>query len=195
MASDPEQRIDPRQARTQRMVLAAARSVLRRDGLGGATIDAIAARAGVARSTIYRNWSTREALLAAAFDDAVTPPTVVDANAPVDEQVRQILHELAAGLGQSEWGRTLPAVVAAIEVDPSLADGYGRLTAERRVAMSANLAAAVAHGDLPADTPVDDLVDALVGPLFYRRLIRQVDTGTDWIDRHVGRTLAAYRRA
>lgn len=195
MTPDPDQRIDPRQARTRRLVLAAARSVLRRDGLRGATIDAIAAEAGVARSTIYRNWTSREALLAAAFDDAVAPPTVVDVNAPVDEQVRQILYELAAGLRRSEWGRTLPAVVAAIDVDPTLADGYGRLTAERRAAMSADLEAAVARGELPGGTPVDDLVDALVGPLFYRRLIRQVATGTDWIDRHVDRTLAAYRRA
>lgn len=184
--------LDPRQVRTRTSVLAAARAVLRRDGLGGATIDAIAHEAGVARSTIYRNWSTRDEVLAAAFDDAIGPPTPDEDSLALRPQLRRTLRDLADGLEHSEWGRTLPAVVAAIDAVPSLAERYGRLTDERRAAMAASITAAVARGDVPEGTRVDDLVDALVGPLFYRRLVRRLPTSTAWITRHLDRTLDAF---
>lgn len=173
-------------------MLAAARTVLRRDGLGGATIDAIASEAGVARSTIYRNWSSRDELLAAAFDDAIGPPTADDRSRPLRQQLRRTVRDLADGLERSEWGRTLPAVVAAIDAVPSLAERYGRLTDERRASMAATIAAAVERGELPQQTRIDDLVDALVGPLFYRRLVRRLPTSTAWITRHLDRTLGAF---
>lgn len=192
MTSDSDERLDPRQVRTRTRVLAAARAVLRRDGLGGATIDAIATEAGVARSTVYRNWTTREDVLAAAFDDAIGPPASTDDERTLRDQLEQVLRELAAALSTSEWGRALPAVVAAIDAEPSLAGRYGRLTQERRAVMSGLLTAAIGRGELPRDTPVDDLIDALVGPLFYRRLIRQTRTNRTWIASHLDRTLLAF---
>jgi TetR/AcrR family transcriptional regulator of autoinduction and epiphytic fitness len=189
---EDDERIDPRQARTRTRVLAAARTVLRRDGLGGATIDAIATEAGVARSTVYRNWATREEVLAAAFDDAIGPPTSTDPELPLRDRLERVLRELSGALADSEWGRALPAVVAAIDAEPSLAHRYGRLTLERRTALSALLAEAVERGELPRGTKVDDLIDALVGPLFYRRLIRQTATSRTWISRHLDRTLHAF---
>lgn len=176
-------------------MLAAARTVLRREGLGGATIEAIAAEAGVARSTLYRNWSTRDEVLAAAFDDAINPPTAADPTRPVRDQLQRVLEAMATALSRSDWGRTLPAVVAAIDAEPALADRYGRLTEERRTALAALLRSAVNRGELPAALPVDEFIDALVGPLFYRRLIRQVPTGRAWIAAHLDRTLRAFGAA
>lgn len=191
MTSDDDH-LDPRQQRTRARVLAAARTVLRRDGLGGATIEAIAAEAGVARSTLYRNWTTRDEVLAAAFDDAINPPTTTDPSQPVREQLQRVLEGMASALSRSDWGRTLPAVVAAIDAEPALAQRYGRLTEERRAALAALLRSAVDRGELPAALPVDEFIDALVGPLFYRRLIRQQPTNRAWITGHLDRTLHAF---
>ncbi len=176
-------------------MLAAARTVLRRDGLGGATIEAIAAEAGVARSTLYRNWATRDEVLAAAFDDAVNPPTATEPDKPVRAQLKRVLEGVATALSGSDWGRTLPAVVAAIDAEPALAERYGRLTEERRSALATLLRSAIDRGELPATLPVDDFIDALVGPLFYRRLIRQLPTTRVWIIGHLDRTLHAFDAA
>jgi TetR/AcrR family transcriptional regulator of autoinduction and epiphytic fitness len=191
----PSDQLDPRQQRTRTRVLAAARTVLRRDGLGGATIEAIAAEAGVARSTLYRNWATRDEVLAAAFDDAVNPPTATEPDKPVRAQLKRVLEGVATALSGSDWGRTLPAVVAAIDAEPALAERYGRLTEERRSALATLLRSAIDRGELPATLPVDDFIDALVGPLFYRRLIRQLPTTRVWIIGHLDRTLHAFDAA
>lgn len=155
-------------------------------------MDAIAAEAAVARSTLYRNWASREELLAAAFDDLVEAPAAPAPDAPLFDQLMAVLIGLSRGLQSSEWGRTLPAVVAVIEAEPVLAVRYGRLTDERRADVAVIVRRAVAAGELPKHTAVEELIDALVGPLFYRRLVRQIPTGRAWLDRHLRRTLVAF---
>jgi AcrR family transcriptional regulator len=195
VADDPSA-LDPRQVRTRAKVLAAARAVLRRDG-AAATIDAIATEAGVARSTLYRNWTSREDLLADAIEDAGGPagargPTAAsDADAgPVRAQLVMVVVELAHALDRSEWGRTLPAIVAAVEGDAAFAERYRAFTDERRRAVERLVARGVRSGELHPSVPVGDLIDALVGPLFYRRLIRSVPTSAAWARRHATRVLA-----
>jgi AcrR family transcriptional regulator len=185
-------RLDPRQVRTRRRVLAAARAVLRQEGIGGATIDAIATEAEVARSTLYRNWSTREELLAEAFDDLMGAPSRIDLTKQLREQLAVVLAGLARSLKSTEWGESLPSIVAAIAADPTLAHRYGRLTDEHRAAVAAIVRAGVAAGELPRTTKIDDLIDALVGPLFYRHLVRQLSTDLAWTRRHLDRTLSAF---
>lgn len=188
MAADPTAR-DPRQVRTRAKVLAAARTVLRRDG-AGAAMDAIATEAGVARSTVYRNWPSREDLLAEAIEDAGGPPASGD-EGPAREQLIDVVVELAHALDRTEWGRTLPAIVAAVDADAAFAERYRAFTAERRRAVERVVARGARTGELHPTMPVADLIDALVGPLFYRRLVRGVPTPPAWARRHAERVLAA----
>jgi TetR/AcrR family transcriptional regulator, regulator of autoinduction and epiphytic fitness len=188
----PAEVLDPRQIRTRHRVFVAARMVLRREGLGGTTMDAIATEAEVARSTLYRNWASRDELLAEAFDDLIDAPATTDQSVGIDEQLLRVLVGLAHGLRSTEWGETLPAVVAAIDASPMLASGYNRLTDERRAAVEDIVRQAMTRGELTLDLRVDEFIDALVGPLFYRRLVRQLPTTRPWIVRHLKRTLAAF---
>lgn len=155
-------------------------------------MDAIATEAQVARSTLYRNWVGRDELLAAAFDDLIDAPVVAEPSLGIEGQLGRVLTGLARGLRSTEWGQTLPAVVAAIDASPVLAEGYNRLTDERRAAVVHIVDLAIETGELPAGLAADEFVDALVGPLFYRRLVRQLPTTRPWIARHLERTLAAF---
>jgi TetR/AcrR family transcriptional regulator, regulator of autoinduction and epiphytic fitness len=186
---------DPRQIRTRERVFAAARVVLRREGIGGVTIDAIAVEAGIARSTVYRNWASCDELLSEAFDDVAIDASFSDARQPLVERIGKILGELARGLSHGEWGIALPSLVAAIDANPVVAERYKRVTDERRQVVSDLLNAAIKQSELPKGFPVDDFIDALVGPLFYRRLIRQLPTSKPWVLRHLVRTMEAYRLA
>lgn len=187
-----QRRLDPRQQRTRANVLASARTVLRRDGVSGATIEAIAAEAGVARSTLYRNWASLEELL----DDAIADVVVRSPAAPGGEpltRLRGMVEQLAVNLDRSEWGELLPSIVAATDASPEVAARYGAFVDGQRRVVRRIIRDAVASGALPADVDADDLIDDLVGPLFYRRLVRRTPTSVAWARAHTERVLATRR--
>ena len=182
---------DPRQVRTRARVYAAALEVLRRDGLGATTFDAIAHQAGVARSTLYRNWASRDDLLAdATQQQAPVPGPKTDQ--PTSVHLENVLNHMSAALSDTQWGRVLPAALAASEASPELFDRHRNFTTARRAEFTKIVTAGKNRGDLPTDLVDDDFVDALVGPLYYRRLIRRLRTNPAWIRQHLRRTLTAF---
>ena len=183
--------LDPRQQRTRDNVLAATRTVLRRDGLRGATMEAVAAEAGVARSTLYRNWASLDELLDHAITDVVVPAPPTPDVEPLD-RLRDAVERLAGHLDHSEWGGLLPSVVAAIDASPELADRYRAFVDGQRRTVRRMVRAAIAGGSLPPTVDPDDLIDDLVGALFYRRLVRRTPTSPAWARAHADRTIAAH---
>ncbi len=183
--------IDPRQQRTRSTVFEATRVVLRREGFTATTFDTIALEAGVARSTLYRNWTDRDALIAEAIDD-IADDVAFHSNEPVTEQLESVVVQMARALSASPWGLLLPAIVAAIESSPELALRYRTFTDSRRSVVGAIARLGTANGELPADLPINDFIDALVGPLFYRRLVRQERTSATWARRHAQRVIASF---
>jgi TetR/AcrR family transcriptional regulator, regulator of autoinduction and epiphytic fitness len=182
---------DPRQARTRAAVHRAALEVLRREGIGGTTMDAIASEASVARSTLYRNWENRNQILAAAIDAAAAVPPFVEQGSAI-EQLDTLVVGLAASLQRSEWGRALPAIVGAIAAEPELSEHYDRFTESRRATAIQIVRHGIRNRELPAGLPVEEFIDALVGPFFYRRLVRNVTTSPTWARRHLARTLQSF---
>ena len=185
------ERLDPRRARTRARVYAAALDVLRRQGIGATTFDAIARQADVARSTLYRNWATRDDLLTEAIEEQAPFP-VPPSDEPAVARLDTALQQIAAALNTTSWGWILPAALAAADASPVLAERYRSFTTTRRAAFSAIVTDGKNTGELPPALDSDDLVDALVGPLFFRRLIRQLPTSPAWIRNHLHRTLAAF---
>jgi TetR/AcrR family transcriptional regulator of autoinduction and epiphytic fitness len=183
-------RLDPRQARTRARVYAAALDVLRHQGIGATTFDAIAQQAGVARSTLYRNWATRDELLREAIEEHAPFP-VTSPDEPAAARLESSLQEIATALSASSWGSIMPAALAAVDASPALADGYQRFMAGLRGAFSTIVSDGKKAGEFPSGLDEEDFIDALIGPLFFRRLIRKLPTDPAWIHRHLQHTLAA----
>jgi AcrR family transcriptional regulator len=185
------ERLDPRHARTRARVYAAALEVLRRQGIGATTFDAIAQQAGVARSTLYRNWATRDDLLTEAIEEQAPFP-VPPSGEPTFVRLESALREIATALSSTSWGWILPAALAATDASPVLFERYRSFTSTRRAAFTAIVSDGKAAGELPPALSNDDFVDALIGPLFFRWLIRQLPTSPAWVRNHLHRTLAAF---
>jgi TetR/AcrR family transcriptional regulator of autoinduction and epiphytic fitness len=184
-------RVDPRFARTRKRVFSAAREVLRAEGLGGTTMDAIATQAGVARSTLYRNWDSREELLTAAIEEASDfHATPTDRSAAVRLEMR--MQQVASALAGTEWGKILPAGIAAAEANPVIFADYRDFMDRGRAEFLAIVHDGKERGELPKDLSEDKFVDALVGPLFYRRLLRQLASDESWVRDHLRRVLHAF---
>ena len=143
------ERLDPRQARTRERVYAAALDVLRREGIRATTFDAIAQQAGVARSTLYRNWSSRDALLHEAIEEQAPFPVTPSAMRP--RRLETALQQIATALSDSSWGWILPAAIAATDASPVLAEGYRSFITGLRAVFTTIISDGKKAGELTPD--------------------------------------------
>lgn len=162
----------PRSQRARRAVLEATRALVEKGGYEAATIEAIAARSKVAKTTIYRWWPNRPALvvdlLMEMAADAVPPPAGPDPMGAVRTEMRGI-----AAAADHLMGRLLTSLLGEAQRDPeiraALLEGlfHPRTEATGRMVRQAQKA-----GLLRKDVPAHVAVDLLVGPLFYRMFVR-----------------------
>jgi TetR/AcrR family transcriptional regulator, regulator of autoinduction and epiphytic fitness len=164
---------DPRIERSRQVILAAALAELGAVGYGGFTIESVAARAGVGKSTIYRHWPDKLALIAAAFrqlQDERDPELIT--GTPREKLVR-ILRHVAGILVDSPFSVCLPAMIDAAERDPALRAFHHRFQAEARKPTVALIASGIASGDFPAGRDPELMAQALLGAVFFRRLMTE----------------------
>ncbi|MEU1607233.1 TetR/AcrR family transcriptional regulator [Micromonospora matsumotoense] len=153
-------------------VLQAADDLVAEIGYARGTIEGIAARAGVAKQTIYRWWRSKTDILIDAFTaDSTQELTLPDTGAfPTD--LRAHLDELVRFLEVSDSGAVFRALTGQAQHDPELAarlraEVLPRLRARDRVPFDR----AAARGELPTDADVDLLIDQTVGPIHFRVLV------------------------
>jgi AcrR family transcriptional regulator len=161
---------DPRVERSRRVILEAVLEELGDVGYGALTIEGVAARAGVGKSTIYRHWVGKLALVEDAFR-TLKAPVQVPEEGTLPERVTGLLEQVACMVEESTYSACMPALIEAAEHDPQVRDLHRRFSAERRAVLVDLLRDAVEKGELPPDTDPELLGDALVGPILLRRLM------------------------
>jgi AcrR family transcriptional regulator len=162
---------DPRVERSRIVILRAAVEELAEVGYGGVTIESIAMRAGVGKSTIYRHWPDKLDLIADAFE-TFHEQMVPDLGAlSVRESVALLLWHVAQVVVDSTFSRCIPALIDGAERDPRVREFHHRYSAERRQALIDLIARGVRDGEVGADVDPELAVAALLGAIFYRRLM------------------------
>jgi TetR/AcrR family transcriptional regulator of autoinduction and epiphytic fitness len=161
---------DPRVERSRRVILEAVLDELGAVGYGTLTIEGVAARAGVGKSTIYRHWSGKLDLVEDAFR-TLKAPVQAPEEGTLRERVTGLLELVACLVEQSTYSACMPALIEAAEHDEQVRDLHRRFSAERRAILIDLLRDAVDDGELPSDTDPELLGDALVGPIVLRRLM------------------------
>ncbi len=176
-ASSPDAgALDPRVVRSRRRALAAALDLVAERGVAGATVEAVSARSGVAKTTIYRQWPNQAALVLDAFRTVAPDPPQPDTGTLHGDLVI-LLRGLTEALSTGPAGALMPALIEASGRDLDFARLHAEDTERRHRPVLAVLARGQERGELPPDTDLDDLVDLLAGPVFSRRYvsIRPVD--------------------
>lgn len=163
-------RRDKRVERSRAAVLTACQELVCERGVAGVSVEGVAELSGVAKTTIYRHWPSREALLADTLC-ALSGPLPIPPGISVRGDLHAVLRSLASSLEHDRWPQVLPSVLDAATRDPELARAHRQLRLERRAPLTDALARAVERGELAADLDVERAVDLLAGPLFYRRLL------------------------
>jgi AcrR family transcriptional regulator len=152
-------------------VLHAADDLLVERGFGGVTIEGIAARAGVAKQTIYRWWPSKvDVLLDTLVDDASRQLVVPDTGSAIDD-TRRYLRVLARFLTREPAGKVLLALLGEAQHDAEMAGVFHhRYLDPQREREREMLKRGIAAGELPAALDVDAALDAMSGPIVYRAL-------------------------
>lgn len=159
-----------RTARNRAAIFQATLIQLARDGYADLSFDAIAAQAGVHKTTIYRRWRTRDRLVAAAFMDYAARELELVDTGNIDHDMRALARSVAATLAQ-------PIVVAAIRATLSVSapeirgEIARRFWGSREAAVGPLIVRAIERGQLPVGTDPAALIAAIAAPLYFRLLV------------------------
>jgi AcrR family transcriptional regulator len=161
-------RVDERVQRSKEAVLKATFQLLTETGLGGLSVDEVSKRSGVAKTTIYRHWPSREALLLDACSKMGPKLDLPDTGT-----LKGDIGELAAGIAErlrsKRFSSVLPSVIDAAERNSEIAAVHARLHAGIMAPLYSVIERARERGELPRNCVASELVATVVGPLFYRR--------------------------
>jgi AcrR family transcriptional regulator len=152
-------------------VLKAALDVLADQGLPGFTIEAVAKRAGASKTTLYRRWTSRRALLIEAMDELASRPFPPPATGHLRSDLIELILRADALLNEQPFPRLMAAFIDAAERDPALRSMHADVTESRRRPVRHVLVEARLRGEIAASADVDLAVDLLTAPIFYRRFI------------------------
>jgi AcrR family transcriptional regulator len=185
--------MDARKLRSRDRVMAAARELLLESGREGATIDGIAARSGVAKTTIYRQWPSRGALLLDLLTGATAPEPPEETGSlagDVAAFARGLAAELSDPFRAAALGALLTGAPGAAGGD-ELGELRRRVTDERQGHARRIVRRATARGELPPRTDAAELVRLVAGPVLYRRFVEGRTVTPAAADRIAARALAA----
>jgi AcrR family transcriptional regulator len=155
-------------------ILRAALELFIEHGIAGASIEKIAKRAGVAKTSVYRRWSSREGLLAQAIEVArnATGYTVelVDRTSPRD--FVKLLVDACEVVARPEIRKLMARLIGSVPDCPALIEVYRETYYRpRRLAFVRALERVQAAGLLAKNIDLETLADMLIGALMYRLLL------------------------
>jgi AcrR family transcriptional regulator len=161
-----------RSERARQAVLEAADDLLVERGFAGVTIEGIAARAGVAKQTIYRWWPSKTDILMDAFVGDAAEDLAPPDGGDLGSDLRIHLSRLARFLTESDAGAVFRALAGQAQHDPEVAARFrADYLSQQRDRDRIPLLRAAERGQLPVGTDIDLAVDQLVGPIYYRVLV------------------------
>jgi AcrR family transcriptional regulator len=180
-----------RTARTRAAVLQAAIEELNDTGYADATVERVAERAGVAKTTIYRRWGSLNGLLA----DLMAERAARAIRVPDEGSLEGDLHALANGVLGS---LRVPALRTAFGVlvkeagaDPAVRELLSGFLAGRFAAMAVIIDRAVARGELPPDTDAAGVLGTVTSVIYYRLYVLGEPVSQDIADTAAATALAA----
>jgi AcrR family transcriptional regulator len=184
--------VDGRVRRSRDRVLTTTFELLGESGVGGFTVDEVARRSGVAKTTIYRHWPSREALVIDACSRISDEQEVPDTGS-LEGDVSAILTNIGHLLGTARWSSVLPSIVDVAERDPEFADIHRRIQHGHAAPLREVIDRAASRGEVAATADRSTMIAGLMGPLFYRRWFSREPIDEQFIKRIVSNVISSQR--
>lgn len=187
-----------RNIRSREAILTATRELIVELGYTRLTIEAIAARAGVGKQTIYRWWPSKGAVV---FDSILALSEAPDGEGirlpdtgDIEADLKVVMRETAAEFADPVFEAPIRALNTEIMHDPSLAALYReKVAGPVDEAKKARLRSAQRAGQLDRDADLDLVLELLYAPLYQRWLLRTGPLTPEYADSLVEAVLGAFR--
>jgi AcrR family transcriptional regulator len=162
-------------------------------GHSGLTVEGVAARSGVHKTTVYRRWGNVAGLIADALEMAGGEPWPVPDTGTVEGDLRALAGLVADGFADPRDGPVSTAFISAAVQDADAARALHAFFVARHEQSSIIITRAVARGELSADVDAAEVVRAAVAPVYYRLFISREPVDAEVADRAACAALAAAR--
>ena len=163
-------------------VLDATSALLTEVGYDQLSIDDVASRAGVHKTTVYRRWPTKPELIADAARVQAAENVPIPDTGTLLGDLRTLAREVAANIGSDGGARRARTIVAAAASSDELAHVMHSFWAHRLGASAAIVERAVDRGELPATANANLIIEAVVGPIWLRLLLTGEPVDDDFAD-------------
>jgi AcrR family transcriptional regulator len=194
MAEEGQQpAVASRAERAERAILDATRDLLAEGGVRALTVEGVAARSGVAKTTIYRRWRSKNdlalAVLIDVIENVITTPDLDDTRS----EALFLVDAAVAMLGSTSLGPIMQGLVSDLATDPELARDYrARVVAARFAEVEQLVRRGVARGDLRPATDHELVCELLFGPVYYRLFLSGAPLDEGLAERTVDAVLRAF---
>ncbi|MFI9595956.1 TetR/AcrR family transcriptional regulator [Nonomuraea sp. NPDC052265] len=185
-----------RSERSRQAILQAARELVSEVGYAKVSVEAIAARAGVGKQTIYRWWRSKGAVIFDSFlalsegDQGVVLPDTGD----IEADLKTVMRATVAEFADPGFQAPIRALNLEIVGDPELAAQYReKLAGPVDEAKKTRLRSAQQAGQIAADADLDLALELLYAPLYQRWLLRSGPLTPQYADALVDLALKALR--
>ncbi|MBF6468317.1 TetR/AcrR family transcriptional regulator [Nocardia beijingensis] len=187
----PRRRTGGRSARVREAVLTATLDQVAEHGIEGLTVGDVAARAGVALTTIYRRWGTRTALIAEAVTELAAAANPAPDTGSLRGDLQQLAEQISHLISRPGLARLVGTTIA-LSADPEVAAARHRFWEDRFQRSSQVIARAVERGELAEDVDPREVLETLSAPLYFRLLVADTALDDAFLARCVDNTLTLH---
>lgn len=189
--AEPAESVDPRIARSRARVLQAATELLVEGGTRAVTVDAVAERSGVAKSTMYRHFPSRTELLVDVLRHNMPVVRSEVPSGSFEQALRSLLGRVAADMADPDWVRILPALISLKNTNPDVHELTESDRAGHMAQLQAVLDLGIDEGLVSSGTDLVTTMNLLVGPLVFAALNNDADRLPALVDEVTDRFLAS----
>jgi AcrR family transcriptional regulator len=161
----------PRDEAVSAAITEAVLGLLAEVGFGSMSMDALAARAGVSKASIYRRWASKEDLVIDVIGGLVSRVDIVSTG-EIRADLLAVLGRFGAFLSELKAGSIFPRLVGEVHCGSDLGRHYAEsVILPKRAILAGLITEAKERGELKEDLDVEIAVDMLTGPVMLRNLM------------------------
>jgi AcrR family transcriptional regulator len=162
-------------------------------GYAGTTVERVAARAGIAKTTIYRRWGSLDGLLADLMAEHAAQEIPVPDEGNLDADLRALARAVVTSLRDPAIRAAMASMVAAAVQDPPAREVLSRFIAARTAKMTVIIGRAALRRELPPGTDAVAVIRTITALIYYRLFIAGEQASPDIADSAAATAAAAAR--